>query len=115
MSGRQYPLVLVPRYTTYAGAGEFTTMPLNVSRFVEVFLHLWRAALVGTAPSIQFHFEESSDQDRWIELTALDPGAVTEVTVPLPITRPLLRVRVEILGVDSVATCYVHGYLLEPS
>lgn len=115
MSGRQHPLVLVPRFTTYAGPGDFTTSPVDVSRFLDGMIHMWRSALVGTSPSLLFHFEESTDQEVWSQVASLDPGAGTEATLPLLFTRPLLRARVEIFGGDTVATCYAHGYLLEPS
>jgi hypothetical protein len=115
VAGRRDPLVLIPRYTTYAGDGNFTTVPLDVSRFEGAFIHLWRGALVGTSPSIQFHFEASVDQALWTDIFTIDPGAATELSFSLAITRPLLRVRVETLGLDTVATCYAHGYLVRPS
>lgn len=60
MAGQRYAVVLVPRHTTYVGHGDFATLPVDVSGFSGIQLFLWRGNLVGTAPHIMFHLQQSS-------------------------------------------------------
>ena len=66
MAGQQTPLVLLPRYTTYAGASTFLTLAMDVTEYSSASVNVWRGKLLGTdTPTVAFSLEESSDQVNW--------------------------------------------------
>lgn len=70
MAGAYVPLVLVPRYTSYIGAGEYVTAPLDVTEFSRFVVAVWRGLLVGdpvtgAGLSISFEWSDDADADGW--------------------------------------------------
>ena len=104
-------MILVPRHTTHVGQGSFVTLPIDVSAFDRIQLYLWRGNLVGTAPTIMFHLQQSSDKDRWSDLSVVDPGAFTEGSYAHDLTFQYLRLMVRCSATDQVSTCYAYGFL----
>jgi hypothetical protein len=78
---RTTPVVLLGRYTTFAGNNIFYTLPINVVAFDSFEIFFWRG----------------------------DPGPQQEVTLTADITRPWLRATVEING--TAGTGYAYGHL----
>ena len=81
MSGQLVPLVLIPRFSSYVGAGTFVTVGMDVSDYQKAIVNVWRGALTGSSPTFLISFEESTDQDSWSTCaggTPADPGALTE-------------------------------------
>ena len=46
MAGVLVPFVLLPRYSCYSGADDFTTNPIDLSAYAAVIMNAWRAPLV---------------------------------------------------------------------
>ena len=64
MAGMRDRLILFPRYTTLAGGGNFTTLPINVSAYEGGEVRIWMGSPVhnGTFEAV---IQESTDQDSW--------------------------------------------------
>ena len=115
MPDRQVPLVLVPRYTTFVGGGDFQTEGVRVQPYDAAVLTVWRGALLGSSAGIQVAFAESNDRDEWFTCEGGDPFAPeegTEAVREINITRTYLRVEVSLTGTDPAATVYITGYLV---
>lgn len=118
MAGVQTPVVMLPRYSTYAGAEDFVTIAMDVTAYVTATLNVWRAALVGTSPTFAIAFEESTDQNNWTACTVSpastpDPGADTETQYTVTLAKRWFRVKVTLGGTDPVSTCWCVGFFEE--
>ena len=65
MSMVESAIIFLPRPTTLIGAGSFTTLPLDVSRFGSFQLQLWRGP-IRNGGSYLAYFEESLDTETWV-------------------------------------------------
>jgi hypothetical protein len=117
MPGELVPLVLLPRYTTFAGDGTFVTIAMDVTEYSTAIVNCWRGKLLGTAgPSIALTFEESSDQVNWTtcggtNVSAYDPGENTEGQASATLNKRWFRVKVVIGGTLPAVTCWAVGFL----
>jgi len=117
------PLVMIPRFTTYAGRASpfqyFATVGLEVSEYKSVMLNVWRGNVVGEiTPGFSIWFEESTDQDRWTHCQGMpggpigcDPGENDEEQYRFPVKKRWFRVRVQLGGRDNVVSCWAVGFL----
>ena len=96
MTGEMVPLVVLPRYTSYVGAGTFATAPMDVSEFAGGEVTFWRGPLVGGAAMAPFttYFEGSHDALTWTTITPNVTTANTSSWIALPFTKRWFRVRV---------------------
>ncbi len=117
MAGMQTPVVMLPRYSCYSGADDFTTIAMDVTAYVKATLNVWRSPLVGTSPTFAIAFEESTDQNSWSACTVTpgtsDPGADTETQYDVTLTKRWFRVKVTLGGTDPVSTCWCVGFFEE--
>ena len=72
--------VLLPRFTTLAGATSFTTLPMDVSAFGGAQFQVWRGQFRtkddSIAKSFKIYLEESLDTQTWV-LGPDTPAAIT--------------------------------------
>lgn len=126
MAGELVPLVLLPRYTTYAGKPAsgiqyFSTIGMDVTAYQNAIVNTWRGKVVGsTTPGFTIWFEESTDQNVWSACTGSpggasggDPGENAETQYTLTLKKRWFRVRVQLGGADNVASCWAVGFLEE--
>lgn len=114
MSGELVPLVLIPRYSSYAGASLFTTVAMDVTDYQSAIVNVWRGKLVGTSPTFAISFEESTDQDSWSTCTngsGGDPGSETEAQYNPTLTKRWFRAKITLAGTDPIGTCWAVGFL----
>jgi hypothetical protein len=113
LTGELVPLVLIPRFTTYVGTGDYTSVGIDVSGFASGVMIASRGPLLGTTPSCDVYIEESEDQDpnNWHVLDSVDLAAVSPETLEFTITRRWLRVRVSLSSSDAAVTCWCSGSL----
>jgi hypothetical protein len=114
MAGNLVPLVLIPRYTTYAGASVFTTIAMDVTEYEKALVNAWRGKLIGTAPTFDITFEESTDQQQWTTCTngtGGDPGEETEDQYTPELKKRWFRAKVTLTGTNPVAACWAIGFL----
>src|SRR5437868_10911804 len=110
MAGVQVPLVLIPRYTTYAGANtDFTTIGMDVTDYVKATVSFWRGPFIGTAVGITINFEESMDQLNWTTCSGgpyTSSGAAAEDQFVPIITKRWFRIKITLTGTGPVLTCW---------
>lgn len=123
MPGVLVPLVLLARYTTYAGrpsAGTVTvsTIAMDVTEYSKAILNIWRGKIVGTetgTPPVKFTLQESSDQVNWTTCTGttanFDPGENTEAQYAAELNKRWFRITVELGAANNVLTCWAVGFL----
>ncbi len=112
-------VILFPRYTTFAGDRDFTTLPINVTGYESGDVMIWIGDVVGvTTPGpVSAAFEESTDQVRWTTCGGSGSGTLTEgqETRLVPtLAKPWMRLRLTVgaaIGGDPIVSCYAVGYL----
>jgi hypothetical protein len=116
MAGMLTPVVMLPRYSCYSGAGDFLTIAMDTTAYLKAVLNAWRSPLVGTTPTFELAFEESTDQVVWSACTVApsqpDP-TTTETQYVVELRKRWFRVRVTLGGTDPVATCWCVGFFEE--
>jgi len=117
MAGELVPLVMLPRYSTFAGGStEFTTIAMDVTEFENAILNCWRGPLVGGG-DFQLTFQESTDQTSWSTCAGTtadwDPGASTEDQVTAQLKKRWFRVKLNLTAASPVVTCWIVGFLEE--
>lgn len=118
MAGELVPFVMIPRFTSYFGTSEFSTVALDVSAYSGGSLTLWRGALVG-AGSFALYTETSHDGYEWFPYplggggspVPWDPGDNAATAVTLLFDRKYFRVRLVLTGTDPFVTCWCAGML----
>jgi hypothetical protein len=113
MSGELTPVVMLPRFTTFAGASDFTTIAMDVTDYETAILNVWRGKIVG---GFTVTCQESTDQETWSTCTgtncsAYDPGELLEGQVSATLKKRWFRVKVTLTGSDPQATCWAVGFL----
>lgn len=114
MAGELVPLVLLPRYSTYAGAGTFTTIGMEVPNYSSAIVNVWRGTIIGTSGTFAVVFEESTDQLTWSTCTngsGGDPGADTEAQYTPTLSKRWFRIKVTTTGTDVSVSCWAIGFL----
>ncbi len=93
-------VVLLPRYSTFAGSGTFTTLPINVTAYDSISVAAWRGKMEPDG-TFSFKIEASVDRENWVVLAGSDPGADTELLFGANLTKPWLRGRTEVNDTGS--------------
>ncbi len=113
MAGELTPLVLLPRYTTYTGAHDFTTIGMEVTDYSKAIVNFWRGDLAG-AGTISVTFQESTDQNTWSTCSSGGPNsptADTEFQYAPELNKRWFRIKVSVTGTDPYVTCWAIGFL----
>lgn len=114
MAGELVPLVLIPRYSSYCGAHDFTTIAMDVTEYQSAIVNVWRSEMSGTSPTFSITFEESTDQDNWTTCnngTGGDPGQNTEQQYTPDLKKRWFRAKVTLTGTQPVASLWGVGFL----
>jgi hypothetical protein len=115
MAGELVPLVMLPRYSSYIGAGDFYTIGMEVSDYTSAIVNTWRGAMLGSSPTFGITFQESTDQVNWTTCggttAASDPGASTEAQYTATLTKRWFRVKVTLGGTNPAVSCWAIGFL----
>jgi hypothetical protein len=103
-----HKIVVVPRFTTFAGERTFLTLPVPIRQFASAEVGAWRGAGIGSSPVLSMQFQISDDLDVWKDLTgAFDPNGETHMGLSLEAA--WLRLAVTLTGTDAAFTCWVVG------
>lgn len=104
-------IVLLARFTTFAGAQVFRSAPINVHEFSRVELVGWRSPGVGTDVTLSMSLEESVDLTRWTSVanSGVQPPAGEEGTAECELELPWVRISANLGGTDAVVTCWFVG------
>lgn len=120
MAGELVPLVMIPRYTTYAGnIADFTTVGMDVTEYDSGIINFWRGQIVADSGTLTFkvNCEESTDQNVWTVCggTSADTAVLENVEkqfVPT-LSKRWFRVRVTVTGTNPVVSSWAVGYLVQ--
>ena len=121
MSGLYVPLVMIPRFTTYVGAGAspYVSVPLDVSEYESANLTVWRGPLIGEAgATLALKFQDSDDADVWSNASTPITTADASSVVVLTLRRRWLRASLELAADVSdpqhavALTCWAIGNLV---
>lgn len=107
-------VILLPRFSSFAGSQVFRTLPMNVRAFSGANITAWCGAMFGSAMSISITVEESPDLLIWESLgVSLTPAAGGEDTDKYEFTKQWIRLGVSVGGGGPVngpgATCWAVG------
>jgi len=111
--GRSVPVVLIPRFTTYVGAGIFSTAPIPVAAYSRLVVAFMGGVLPGGPGTASFACRESNDLSTWPPCggsTPAYPGPFSETQWTFDLTMAWLRFDVQLLGAGSALTCYLMGH-----
>jgi hypothetical protein len=112
-------IILFPRYTTFAGDQDWTTLPINVTAYESGDVRIWIGDIVGvTTPGpVAARFEESTDQVRWTTCGGTGSSSLAEgqETALAPLfTKAWMRLLISVqagAGGKPSVSCYAVGYL----
>jgi hypothetical protein len=113
MAGELVPLVLIPRYTSYNGATDFTTIGMEVTDYEKALVNVWRGPLAGGGTFL-VTFQESTDGTNWTTCggtTPGDPGSETETQYQPELTKRWFRVKITMTGTAPAVSCWALGFL----
>lgn len=122
-SGSLVPLVMIPRFTTYVGAGDYATAPLDVSAYGQAILTFWRGLLIdktvppgGSGATFTAHIEESHDAYEWTPIGSPITADDTSTNEKPVLSKRWFRMRVVLTprSDDNMAaiTCWAVGSLV---
>jgi hypothetical protein len=117
VEGAESAIVLLPRFTTLIGEGEFTTLPLDVSRFgsAQFQVALAGARVLGENPpfSVLLYLEESLDAEDWsLGPSEAQPHAlVGRKLFSYAFRLRWFRLRLAVTGSGPMVTCWAEGVL----
>ena len=114
MAGELVPLVMLPRYSTYAGATTFYTIAMDVTEYSAAIINYWR----GPGPAsgeVDLYFEESTDSILWSDCTGatnpVNQTADTEDQYTLMLRKRWFRIRIVLSGSSPIVSCWAVGFL----
>ena len=100
--------VLLPRYTSFAGATTFACAPINARAFPLASLTLWRGGGVAV-DDVDFVLEGSQDLQEWEELVAVTPDDDDETLRDVELDREWIRLTVTVNGTDPTVCAWALG------
>jgi hypothetical protein len=107
MEGPVERIILLPRYTSFAGTGTFHTAPVNVRPYSRATVNYVETGALGSiGPEVDVRVEESADLEIWEEIGGnLNSGE--------PETREFrfewIRLKLAVTGSDPGFTCWCVG------
>ncbi len=109
------PAVLIPRFTAFAGALRYETLPIDVSAYEEAKLYLWRGPLVGTGTTFKVEVLESTDRGDWQMVAGtsqVEPLEDREEPIDFQLSKRWFRVAVILNGTSPGVTCWLQGFFI---
>lgn len=118
MIGQLTPLILVPRFSSYMGAADFVSAPVDVTAYSDAYVTVWRGLLVGSSPAFQFYVQTSTDAITWTDFDLrpgiapwVDPGFDTALAISFPCMYRWIRAKVRLEGTSPAVTCWASGFV----
>lgn len=120
VAGKNVPVVLLPRFSTFVGPTPCWSAPIPVSPYVSVAFDFWNAAMNGApAAGVQVDVQESNDLlERQGNTWDTCAGGSPWVRGPGPgqaplsavLTKAWMRIGVTPLGTQPGVTCHAEGF-----
>ena len=110
------PIVLIPRFTTFAGKDtNFRTHAIAVTEYESIEVFIWRGDLADAGWSVNFTVEESMDQQSWTTVIYAAPSAKSEQRTTGTLTKSYVRANLALSasgGDFPIVTAYAVGNLI---
>jgi len=110
------PIVLIPRFTTFAGKDTyFRTQAIAVTEYESIEVFIWRGDLDSGGWNANFAVEESMDQQSWTTVLSTVPTAKSELRATGTLTKSYIRASfwLDAPGTDfPIVTAYAVGNLI---
>lgn len=118
MIGQLTPLILVPRFSSYMGAADYVSSPIDVTAYVDAYVTVWRGRLLGTSPAFKFYVQTSTDAITWADIDLdpgvahwIDPGFDTPRAIAFVCLYRFIRAKVTLEGTSPAVTCWASGFV----
>ena len=110
MAAAESTIVFLPRFTMFAGAGEYITQPLDVSQFASAQFQFGRAVSAG---ELRLYLEESLDCVEWTLGASAPKGVViaSSKTKFFSYGFRLRWFRLRVMTTGDLVTCWAEGIL----
>lgn len=105
MQGQMVPVILLPRFTSFAGLGVYETAPLEVTEYDRMVVVLGRNVVAIDAATVTF--QDSHDGVEWFDLHTESGVGTVDVTL----TRRWFRLTIELENDASYVTYWCAGQL----
>jgi len=112
MSDNVRKLILLPRYTTYAGARTYLTQPFWIHDFARADLMAFIGAMIGSSATVSIQIQESPDLDLWIDNGSAFTSA-GEAIGSFELAHDWMRVAVTLAGTDPAVSLWLVGNFVE--
>lgn len=115
MAGRNVPIVLIPRFSTYVGQTTCWSQPIPVSAYSGLTFDFWNATMNGApAAGVQIDVQQSNDNVSWETCQGGSPFIRSPGTGQAQLTAVLnkawMRFGVTPLGTQPGITCWAQGF-----
>ena len=99
-------VLLLPRYTSFVGAGTRLTQPMNVRAYASAIVTFTFVAGLGAGPTVLISLQESPDLEIWTDVgDTLAHGTPESRTFKFE----WIRLKLVISGTDPAFTCWCVG------
>jgi hypothetical protein len=103
-------IVLLHRFTSFAGAATFYSAPINVRAFAEAEITVYRSDGMGTITTYEIGVDQSPDLEYWYEdASEIAPAAGAEATAQKTFELEWIRLRIVLAGTDPAVTSWAVG------
>lgn len=104
-------VLLLPRFSSFVGAGPFYTAPMNIRTYQKAFITGWRGTGVGPSPgTATITIQESTDLGVWIDnAVAIGPPVNSEVTQEVVFSLEWMRLKIDLTGSFAAMTMWAVG------
>lgn len=101
-------VILLPRYTSFAGPGTFLSAAINVREFEKVDASFWRGNEIGSLLVLTVILQQSPNLEDWTTLATFITDPDQENVQGADLTMDWLRMLVEIQGggATPALTCW---------
>ena len=107
MDGAVDQIILLPRFSSFGGAGTFLGAPMNVREYGRAILTCVKAGALGSTPAtLAASVQESADLEIWTDIgSALTDGVPGERAFRFE----WIRMKYVVVGTDPGVTCWCVG------
>jgi len=97
-------ILLLPRFTSFAGSGPFYTAPMNVRAYRKAILDAWSGQGIGADTSTAtITAEESTDLGVWTDVVTSDDG------IGVDFSMEWMRLKIVLTGANPANTVWAVG------
>jgi hypothetical protein len=112
MSGRNVPVVLLPRYTSLIGGGSYPQLAIPCSAYEKLAVTFWMGVGVGP-PGLTLAWRESNDLVTWTQCGGgglVSPTPNADLPSVVTLTKAWFQLVVILAAANGGATMWCEGF-----